>query len=208
MKPISEYNFRDIVGKFVMISGVVINPDFTEYLAYCYIDEEKGLSFKILGMYSAEDSKVVVDEIIILRYNNDIQLELFSATNETLLNEAKRVDDIYTSEDLKKIRNIERYDPYRDNVFPDDLLLLSFITQDDEIKSEPIWIHTNRILDDNVYGVTIEDGKYFSKDTEVAIINKELLFGNAQVNIPDVIALDFSTVDKLHKEVTNDIQET
>lgn len=200
MKPISEYNFREIVGQFVMLQGVSVSPAYDKYLAYCYIDQEKGMSFRILGMYSLEDSKVVVDELIILRYNTDIRLEIFDCPGDSLLKIAKEIDQNYNTEIINSIRNISEYDPYRDKIFPDDLFLLTFALVNDEVKVEPLWIHPFEKLDDNVYGEIIEQGENISKGTQVVIMNKELFFKDQNKDVPSVFALTFDVVERILKE--------
>lgn len=206
MKPISEYNFREIVGQFVMLRGISIDPAYDEYLAYCYVDQEKGMSFRILGMYSLKDSKVIVDEVIILRYNTDIQLEIFNCPGDSLLKIAKEIDQNYTTDIINTIRDIPKYDPYRDKIFPDDLFLLTFISVNDEIKVEPLWIRPFEKRDENIYGKIIEQGTNIPKETQVVIVDRELFFKDQNKNIPSVFALTLDAMEKLLKEDINENQ--
>lgn len=200
MKPISEYNFREIVGHFVMLKGISIDSAYDEYLAYCYVDQEKGISFRILGMYGPEDSKAIVNETIILRYNTNILLELFNEAGPSLLKTADSIDQNYNTEIINITREMYKYDIYRDKIFPDDLFLLTFILIKDEIKIEPLWIRPFKIMGDNVYGKTIEQGKDIFEGTEVVIMDKELFFKDSHKDIPSVFAITFDALERLLKE--------
>ena len=206
MKPISEYNFREIVGHFTLIQGVIIDPQYDKYLGYCYIDQGEGISFRILSMINDNSVKDTYDEFVILRYNKEIELDIYEPSDTIVRSLTNKIDEIYKSNINSFYRDKREYDPYRDKVFPDDLLLLTFITVNDKIESEPIWIRPSKTIEDNVIGITIEDGKYIHRNTQVIILNKEVIFKNDNgESIPSIFAATFDVLEKIVKEENNEI---
>ena len=189
MKSITEYSFRDIVGKFVkahfpkgiryfsMIHSEGERPklaDFDEYIAYVYIDTSAGMTFEIIGGYS--EGRIFKDPTSSnkVRYGDDIMLEIFDDPDEEMNDTAKFIEENYTPDWILPMRENTIYDPYRDKAFPDDLLIpIHSISEEDGMQfdvSELLWVRPNCLYEGNLIGETIESGKNFERGTQVLIV--------------------------------------
>lgn len=205
MKPISEYNFREIVGKFVFFENKKINPEYGKCVGYCYIDNEAGISINVFGKIMANDDiEIISDAMYTIRYSPDFIIDVSSETNEDeIFKELKnKFNAVYNSGNITEIRNITDLDPYRDNKFPDDLLLTTATLYENKIYFESLWIRTEHIdKDGNIFGKTIENGKKILKDSIVTIIDNKILGGKEVFDLPDIIAIDQKVANYLVEKI-------
>jgi hypothetical protein len=172
MKPISEYNFREIVGKQVKLTiknPSIIDPDYDVFVGLCYADIEAGISFHIYGGIKDEEFALLNSCIATLRYSDDINLELYKITDEGILDSDLNFLSIYHPYWIKKMRDDTDYDPFRSKQFPDDLLLPTQTIIDNKAVGEYLWIRPVKMGEDCVIGTTIENGNIIPIDTKVAI---------------------------------------
>ena len=178
MKRITEYSFRDIVGHFVKMQFPNgrnhIDPECDDFIAYVYIDTEAGMTLEIIGGY--KDGQVRRDPTSFnkLRYSDDIVLELYDEPDDEMIETAKFIEEHYTPDWIKPVRENPMYDPYRDKAFPDDMLIPvhSLVEEDGELVNiaELLWVRPVHLSGENLFGITIEPGKYFEQGTQVAIV--------------------------------------
>ena len=178
MKPITEYSFRDIVGHFVKFrfpeGRNYIDPECEDFIAYVYIDIEAGMTLEIIGAY--KNGNVVKDPESSnkLRYSDDIMLEPYDDPDDEMLETAAFIEENYTPDWIGPVRENPMYDPYRDKVYPDDLLIPihSLIEENGKLVNiaELLWVHPVLLKDENLFGITIEPGKYFEQGTQVMIV--------------------------------------
>lgn len=204
MKPISEYNFREIVGEYLIVENTSIDPNHNKYIGYCYIDTEAGISIRIVGKYIEEEHVVElsVDKLYIFRYDSDMMIEIFNGTNEALDAIKDNIDAIYMRTGIESLRDNIEYDPYRDKQFPDDMLLVVATLIENNIEFELLWVRPLEINENgNVFGQTIEGGRIISEGTNIAIMNSKILGGKEIFDLPNIIAIDQNVANYLAEKI-------
>lgn len=148
MKPISEYNFKEVIGHFVKIQTpdhikkVVGDKEFI--LTYCYVDTQAGISFQVI-----DDE----NNLIILRYDekyliDPVEISEVSAEN---IKKGTEIEDVHTNDITKTqwaIRYLDIFDPYRDDRFPDDILIPSYVNPPSQ-ETKSIWMKPIDIYDED-----------------------------------------------------------
>ena len=174
MKLITEYSFRDILGHFVKIQFPkgrnFIDPECDEFIAYVYVDTEAGMTLEIIGGYKDGQVRRYPTSSNKVRYSDDIVLELYDNPDDEMLETAKFIEENYTPDWIGPVRDDERYDPYRDKVFPDDLLIPINTIIDGEREHELLWVRPVQIRDSNLLGITIEPGQVIENNSLVMIV--------------------------------------
>jgi len=182
MKKITDFSFRDIVGKYVLISDErkMIDRDlgYEEYVAYCYIDVDRGISFKVYaGIKDGNIDFIYYDnpystKSITLRYSAVGKLEVYNSVTADMEKQASEIESIYTPEWIVKtgIRDDLDFDPFRDKVYPDDLLIPVHTLKNGKQIREDLWVRPTRIYEHRLVGKTIESGKVISCGEELAIL--------------------------------------
>ena len=179
MKPITEYDFREIADRFVVLNipnYLAPSLECKNYIAYCYIDIERGISFVLYGEYKDGNVYEIKNGMTTLRYSKELNLEIYNSPNEKMTQYATRMKELYTMPDwINDVRANTKYDPYRDKAFPDDMILTIRTPKDnsgtnfDQIE-EVLWVRPISILDNGeLIGITIEDGSYIKNNTMVWI---------------------------------------
>lgn len=193
MKPIGEYNFREIVGKFVIIdmnSTALKNLDSGQIVAYCYIDIDAGISFSVYGSFVNNTIVPYQNTAIRIRYSESILLDVYY--------------EIYTRDMDKYASNIDRtfipkwgaildnkdLDVYRDKIFPYDMLMMVATLVENEFKIETLWVRPTQYNDDGlIFAKTIEQGEFISKGADLAIMSNEVLGGTKLLDLPDMVGI-------------------
>ena len=163
MKNITEYSFRDIAGHFLKMKFAdgmnFLDPAFKEYVAYGYIDTEAGMTLEIIGGF--KDGEIHRDPTSSnkVRFSDNILVEPYENPDEEMLEWAKIIEDNYTPDWIGPVRADEKYDPYRDKAFPDDMLIPINTIVDGERITELLWIRPGTIHEDMLLGMTIEPGR-------------------------------------------------
>lgn len=210
MKPITQFNFREIVGQFIMVKIDNFNPDYQYYVGYCYIDPQFGISVRICGAVVEDGIKEIPDGIITVRCTENMDVEIYNNITEDMHRIAEAINELYVPDWIIAVRAKEEYDPYRDRIYVDDLLIPIGTYTNKEIQFEPLWIKPYAIINGTLYGKTIESGKVVEKDTEVAIMDRAS-FGKLFEEISDVLGIDQNLAMFLErsipKEETDEIQE-
>ncbi len=208
MKPISEYNFREIVGHFVIMNSQTIpfqNSNTGKVIAYCYIDPTAGISFNLYGDF--EDNNIIPykheDSLMILRYFEKIELDVYKGIcTDDMMNYAKTIDEAYTPE-WGNILNEESLDKYRDKVYPYDMLMLVASLVDNNLKLESLWVHPT-YYDEGKTSImcrTIEEGAYIKEGTDVAIMSNKVLGGNELMDLPDMIGVTPELITYIFRKI-------
>lgn len=211
MKPISEYNFREIVGKFVQFKSNNLEFEYDKYIGYCYIDPSAGISIRVLSAIVGSETKALHDISIILRYDPDMNIDIYITPDEYMVQQKSFIDNIYSNNLLEALRNRTELDPYRKSTqYPDDLLLQIATYIHRKIEFETLWVRLVQIdSDGNIFAKVIEDGMFFGIGTDVAIVNNKFLGGSNVFDLANIIAVDKYVVDYIIKKGRlNDIQET
>lgn len=177
MKPITEYNFREIVGHFVKLyypqGKCFIDPNCEEYIAYVYIDMQIGITLEIIGGFM--DGRIRKNESVSnkIRYSEDIILELYDNLDDEMLKTAEYIKENYTPDWIVPVRENPAFDPYRNKRFPDELHIPvhSLKEQDGKLMniSEVLRIHPVCTNEGHLYGTTKESGLYFERGTLVVV---------------------------------------
>lgn len=172
MKPISEYNFREIVGKYVrfkITDPSIIDPNYDEFMAFCYADIDQGISLNVWGGIKNNEFYISHNCGVTLRYSDDIVLDMYEMTDENIMQYDLAVYERHTPYWIEKIREDTDYDLFRSKQFPDDLLLPTQTIINNENVGESIWIRPCRIKEDCLIGRTIEEGNIIHINEEVFI---------------------------------------
>lgn len=137
------------------------------FLVSPYIDHQAGISFLVLAT-SYTDDEIAINEradsfsvFSTLRKNelNDAEF-IYIDSNELMdltIYEEYATETLkgYGNDDLNLIRSIVDIDVYRDDTFFDDVQVL---LASDDLKSEIVWIRSEKILDDNLFaGVLLNE---------------------------------------------------
>jgi len=173
MKPIGEYNFREIVGKFVILqvdNPQIIDPNYDLFIAYCYIDMEAGISFSVYGGYKEEQIDIFKTKTIIIRYSENIKLKIYELITDEMKEYAENIENIYTPDWITSIRNNKDLDKVRSEQFPDDILVPCQTVVDDKQVGEYLWVRPIGISDDFLIAKSIEDGEKISKNEEFIVL--------------------------------------
>ncbi len=174
MKIIAEYSFRDLVGHFFKMRFIdgrrLPDCDYDEYIIYGYIDVEAGITLEVIG--GNKDGKLYRDpgSSTKIRYSEYIELEPYENPDKDMLNVADFIEENYTPDWIGPVREDERFDPYRDKVFPDDLLIPVNTIIDGERVHELLWIRPETIHRDMLLGMTIEPGRVIEQSTVAVIV--------------------------------------
>lgn len=207
MKPIGEYNFREIVGHFVIMNSQTIpfqNSNTGKVIAYCYIDPTAGISFNLYGDFT--NGNIIPykheDSLMILRYFEKIELEIYKGMcTDDMMNYAKTIDDAYTPE-WGNILNEESLDKYRDKVYPYDMLMLVASLVDNDLKFESLWVHPTYYNEgQTIMGRTIEKGTYIEEGADIAIMSNEVLGGNKLMDLPDMIGITYELITYIFQKI-------
>ena len=194
MKLISEYGFRELIGHFFKMNFPkgknFIDRNCEDFLVYVYIDPETGINLEIIGEFI--DGKAELFRIIShkLRYSDDFMLEAYGNTDNETLEQGKTIEKQYTPDWIVPVRENTLYDPYRDKIFPDDMLLMIATIYEGKLEFESLWVRPVMVSDDNVFCETIENGKILPKGTQAAVMSNAVLGGRAFYDLPDIIAID------------------
>lgn len=170
MKPIVEYNFRDIVDRFVIIKNDFLERKYKcPVIAYCYIDYQEGISFREFGLYKEDGIETNEKQVVVSRYTDNLELGFFDSPTEEMENFALDINE-HTPEWLISLRQKKEFDKYRSKAFPDDILIpVRHITEEKEFVEELLWVRPVRYERDILTGLTIESGKKIQKGSLVII---------------------------------------
>ena len=72
MKPINEYNFREIVGHFVKIK----TDDNKYIIGYCYVDTQCGMCIKCYGIVADDKMTILPFGLTTIRCAEDMEVEV------------------------------------------------------------------------------------------------------------------------------------
>ena len=194
MKSIAAYSFRDIVGHFVKLflsnNRNAIDPRFDEFVAYCYIDTDAGMTFQIMG--GLKDGKVYKKpgHSIKLRYDDGLLLELYNYPDDDMRREAESIENIFTPKWIGRVRDNRLYDTYRDRRFPDDMIITVSTMLSDGRFDETLWVRPVCLTkNNNLIARTIEPGRAIDNGT--AMIIMQIRTGNCEITGMTIEVLEF-----------------
>lgn len=182
MKSISEYNFREIVGKFVEIQFPkdknFIDPKYEKFIAYTYIDIDAGISFRIYGGLINDEVNIFEDTITTVRYSPDMMIAEYEILTDEMEIFAERIDRNYSTDWINVIRDDTDFDPYRDKIFPDDMIIPVLMDYDNPEKEETLWVRPVRIQKNRIVVETIENGTAIPKGLQLLLVKESNENGN------------------------------
>ena len=174
MSQINSFSFRQLAGHYVLLTNIprerlhVYHSEFLHLegdnalLTYGYIDHNAGLSFEVLCFAKVfENGKLelrpgnesisfkirydgMVGDVVILSY--DISMAEYSK-------KVKMISEGYNhSDEVNEIRKFKEIDADRHPQYPDDVKALLF---KDGVKTEIVWIRTNKIIDGKIAGILL-----------------------------------------------------
>ncbi|MBE6493698.1 MAG: hypothetical protein E7Z84_03700 [Methanosphaera stadtmanae] len=165
----NEYSFRDIYGKFIHILDMDLANSYVNttnsgndstsndeilnsVFVYCYVDHTVGLSFLMLTLGVYEDNRTKYFDRV--DYDNRVVIskDIFNNVNARILSEGSSIIDeyetyakehakMYSNEELDRLRDIELIDQFRNNDYPDDIIV--YFSKDD-LKLEAMWVRLER----------------------------------------------------------------
>lgn len=166
-KKITEFNFREIDRKFVLVKS--LSKKFDNYgiknlsnpfLGILYFDVDCGMTLRILGNPN--------DEMMQKEYTNNfatiLRADCFEELEFELYNEKindygilKQLEGYYDYPDLIKTREIKELDEFRHSTFPDDVqVLIPF-----EKQPELLWARLINVTETNkLYIVALLNDSY------------------------------------------------
>lgn len=141
-----KFNFRDINRKVVLLEDT--REQFDNYgikklknpfLAYVYIDIDRGLNARIIGNVDDEklNKELCSEKVYLIRH--DLFLNYKASIFDKKINTfdlEKQMDTYYSDEDIENIRKITELDKFRSKEYPDDIEIL--IPLEDNL--EKIWV--------------------------------------------------------------------
>ncbi len=187
MKNMSEYSFRDLAGHFFRMrfpnGRRFPDPDFDEYIAYGYIDVEAGITLEVIGGYDGKKLHRNPESSTKIRYDECIELEPYDDPNEEMLEVSNFIEENYTPDWIGPVRADERFDPYRDKAFPDDMLIPVNTIIDGKRITELLWMRPGTIHDNMLLGMSIEPGRVVPEGTVAAIVQVSDFVGDRKYTI-------------------------
>jgi len=196
MKPINEYNFREIVGHFIKIK----TDDNKYIIGYCYIDTQCGMCIKCYGIVADDKMTILPFGLTTIRCTVDMVVEVYDDVTEDMNKLANAVEESYTPDWIVAVRNNKNLDPYRAKFFVDDLLIPVGTYVDGEIRFESLWVRPFSVDDDILYGKTIESGNDVDGDIDIAIMDRSSL-GKLFEEVSDVLGFDQSLMTFLKESI-------
>lgn len=155
------------IGDGEIIRAINCDMEVNSTFVHAYIDHEAGMSFQVLtvGFYDGVANKIHnrtdFKSMINIRkdkFNNfDIcVLEDVSSFKEEYGEYVANHDRFFTSEDLERIRNFKAIDPLRDDIFPDDIMVVFF---KEGMQNEGMWVRLEK-MDDELPIINGEEGEF------------------------------------------------
>ena len=193
MKSIAEYNFRDIVGKYVVLQFKFLVPGHEFFVAYCYIDNDENkdveaydaITLSVLGTYDNEEYERLISQRITLTYCNELMIELYDRElNPDMRKWKRQIDRAYKpSSILKELRDCTYIDPYRDKARPDWLNIPVITRFGSDVCEEKLPVKLLELTGESMVGMVIKEGYRISAYELVVICrvvddsNRERVFG-------------------------------
>ncbi|MCR5738224.1 MAG: hypothetical protein K6G43_00230 [Lachnospiraceae bacterium] len=180
MRSIKEYNFRDIIGRYFILrlTGKDGRAKGDKFLAYCYIDPIRGISFYFVANLTQDEwidddayEHIYRNKILHLHYHNDLKLEVYQDQITDKMNRlSAMIDESVHYSFLDRIRSITEFDPYRNIAFPDDLMLPVLLTQDGKEIVEKNWIRMVPVKEgEKLIGLTVKRGEKIRYNTKLYV---------------------------------------
>jgi len=170
-KKITEFNFREIDRKFVLVKSLSRKFDnygiknlSNPFLGILYFDVDCGMTLRILGNPNDEmmQSEYTNNFATILRADCFEELE-FELYNEKINDYGilKQLEGYYDYPDLIKTREIKELDEFRHSIFPDDVqVLIPF-----EKQPELLWARLINVTETNkLYIVALLNDSYIDEN--------------------------------------------
>ena len=155
------------IGDGEIIRAIDCDMEVNSTFVHAYIDHEAGMSFQVLTVGFYDDAANRIHErtdfksMVNIRkdkFNNfDIcVLEDDSSFKEEYGEYVANHDRFHTSEDLERIRNFKAIDSLRDDIFPDDIMVVFF---KEGMQNEGMWVRLEK-MDDELPIINGEEGEF------------------------------------------------
>lgn len=176
MNTIKDTNFRKLYHKIVYIRCPELLEKVSEVfpsshkdngvLAYGYIDEEAGFSFRVLCTAGISDSIVNIgkanQEVLMIIRRGNVNENLYLDMTDINIDKSiyydtiEQVNRIYSTKNKDKelMRNIEELDSCRSLEYPDDI---SVVLIREELQMEQIWVRCTKITEDKLFGTALNE---------------------------------------------------
>ena len=176
---IFETNFRETYKKICLLTGAEIvervnlrdlfdypvEEEMNGFLAYVYIDEERGLSFKILAAAQLEDDKIKVSSasykknVAFRRAEiEDVEIKILPEKYASAFTDKiKVIEDTFAfDKDKEKTRFIKTIDKLRHPNFPDDVAVYF---HGENFEPEQAWVRCISVEGNLITGTLLHDLK-------------------------------------------------
>ena len=155
------------IGDGEIIRAIDCDMEVNSTFVHAYIDHEAGMSFQVLtvGFYDGAANRIHertdFKSMVNIRKDkfNDFNicvLEDDSSFKEEYGEYVANHDRFFTSEDLERIRNFKAIDSLRDDIFPDDIMVVFF---KEGMQNEGMWVRLEK-MDDELPIINGEEGEF------------------------------------------------
>lgn len=174
---LSEVSFRTIARNYVYVrcpkivdelrEGYKVEADDDGFMALCYVDHEKGISFLVIGAANFKGYELSVhgtkkkDSAIVLQIENliDAQIAVLYPQNEQQKQMHSQIADILEEfeKDIPEVletRDIDILDKFRNPFYPDDV---EIHFAGEKVDPENMWVRLTRVGEDCLYGTLLDD---------------------------------------------------
>jgi len=172
-----DFYFRDICYSFVRIKDknalaqlkeIMVVPDRCDSVfAYCYIDQDAGITFEILHPAVYGKKEIVARESLSMsikvraedyRKSNpvlDIFLDGKSLLSPLFIDYIDSINREYRADDdVEEARTLFQWDSLRARDFPDYIRALLY---KDEFQPEQVWVKSKKAVDGHIHGVLVNE---------------------------------------------------
>ena len=169
----NQISFREVYHQFVYfrmpayldnLKDIVSIEGMDGFIAYGYVDNEKGLMFEICASAKLTEDYLNVNPISIehriLMDNKTVVKAPFLVMNQTEIDftifdqRVQRILQYFENDEIEQVRNIELMDGCRHIDFPDDVQV---ILVSETVAPELVWVRTLRIGDHRIEGMLLNE---------------------------------------------------
>lgn len=183
MQKAKEYNYRDIVGKFVIIETPFFIPGHKRLLAYCYITDDPGLDdeefdtimFNVLGTYDEDKYEKEIHIQARTTYYDDLMVEIYDGDlNQDMVEFKKMFDEAFSPrEGVKALREDVMLDPFREKNRPDYVNIPVLVMTDGQPDTKEYRIKLLDLSEDWLVGVNFSGDDHVNENDLVLIKKHE-----------------------------------
>ena len=155
------------VGDGEIIKSIDCDMEVNSIFVYCYIDHHAGMSFEVITVGMYEDGRNRIHERTDFKSAIKFRKDIFDNFDVCVLEDDSYFDEkygeyvrdhnkFYTNPQLEKIRDLQVIDSIRDDMFPDDILVIFF---KEGMQNEGMWVRLEK-MDDDLPLINGEEGEF------------------------------------------------